>query len=266
MMERAVGICVLGMRRTGSNHLFNVLRNFDDLASCGELFSAVRVSGVEALMPQIREITGLASTVEEDPLLRAYARGNPAAFVKIVEEAASRQQKQAYCFKIFEDQLDQRTIEADILARPRMHLMLLARRSLDAYISLQKATLTQEWMSYDTTHVTVTLEAEAFGVWLKQQRAWYGHWLDWAKQHRHRRVVLRYERDVDRPVKDVLRRFAKTASHFDVRLRRPAVIRNWGLVRQDKRRVLPPRVANWPEFIAELRRLGLEREAFGYPL
>jgi LPS sulfotransferase NodH len=250
------------MRRTGSNHLFNVLRNFDELASCGELFNEHRVSGSFALLPQIRDITGLRSQVEEDPFLWGYAHGNPGAFLEVVAQAAARQLKQAYCFKIFEDQLDLGTIE-DILARPRMHLVLLTRRFLDAYVSLQKAKLTQQWVGSDTTHLTVTLDAEDFALWLRRQQAWYRHWLDWAKHRGQRVLVLRYEEDVDRPLPTLLWRFARAMRSFDVHLGHPRHIRNEGLERQDKRRSTSSSIANWQEFAAACQRLGLKADVLG---
>lgn len=265
-MTQPIGICVLGMRRTGSNHLFNVLRNFEDLASCGELFSDARVSGVAALLPRIRDITGLKCHSEEDPLLRAYAHGNPGAFIDIVAQAASRQRKQAYCFKIFEDQLDWHKIETDILARPQMHLVLLVRTALDAYVSLQKAALTQHWMSLDTTNVAVTLDAEAFAAWLVQKRTWYRHWLDWATRQGRPSIVLSYENDVDHPLPVVLGRFATTARKLGIKLTQPSIIQNPGLHRQDRNSTVESRVQNWPEFAAALKRLGLDKEAFRHPI
>lgn len=265
-MSDIQSICILGMRRTGSNHLFNVLRNFDTLASCGELFSDARVSGVANFLPQIRELTGLACQSEEDPCLMAYARGNPRAFLNVLEAAAALNGRRAYCFKIFEDQLEQRIIESDVLGRPRTHMVLLMRRSIDTYISLQKALLTDRWMSFDTTGVPITLEAEAFAVWLERQRNWYRHWLEWARQRGRSPVILTYEKDVDRPLRLVLWRFARTARSFNVKLTQPLIIRNYGLHRQDGHAAVASRVQNWPEFTGALSRLGLEKDALGYPI
>lgn len=248
------------MRRTGSNHLFNVLRNFPSLASCGEVFNKDRVAGVQSLLPQIREITGLKCQAEGDPLLWAYAHGNPGAFIEILAEAAARQQKQAYCFKIFEDQLDRHTIEDQVLRRPRTHLILLVRNALAAYVSLQKATMTQKWMTSDTTNVTVTLHAAEFAAWLAQQQDWYRHWVEWAKVRGKEPIVLSYENDIDQPLRVLLWRFAAAVRGFDVHLRPPLFIRNSGLDRQDRHASVRSRIANWPEFISDLKHLGLDED------
>ena len=260
------GICVIGMRRTGSNHLFGVLRNFPDLMSGGEFFNRDKVSGIFHLLPDVRAVTGMNWHREIDPVLRTYARANPGSFLDAVEAATARKRQRAYCFKVFEDQLDRTVIESAILARPQMRMVLLTRRALDTYVSLQKAQNSDVWVGRDTSAERVTLDVEAFYNWLEGQRAWYRHWLDWARARGTEAVVLTYEADVDRPLRLVLWRFARTAGQLGIPLRQPLLLRHTGLVRQDRVARIENRIANWSAFAAGLDRLGLSEAAMGYPL
>jgi LPS sulfotransferase NodH len=262
------GICIIGMRRTGSNHLMNVLRNFRGLEATGELFNRDDVFGIGQLLPQLREITGLPIPRLGDQLIKAYARGNPGGFLAAVEEAVRRKGKRAYCFKVFEDQLSREALETQVLSRPGMRPVLLVRRALDSYISLEKAKSTDDWVGRDTTRSPITLDADAFAQWLYEQRAWYGHWTAWAGARGETPVVLTYEQDIDRPTCLVLWRFSRLAKRLGVPLQMPLRLRlrHRGLERQDRNRALSDRVANWPEFAAGLERLGLSEAARGYPL
>jgi LPS sulfotransferase NodH len=265
-MSEVTSICLLATRRTGSNHLLNVLRNFDALASYGELFNERRVSGVDGILPLLAELTGLSCSREDDPRLRAYARGNPSGFLKILETASLRQGKVAQCFKIHEGQMEPPQIEEAILSRPNTHMVLLLRRSIDSYISLQKALTADRWMSVDTTYSQVSVDIEAFVEWLDRQRRWYDHWVSWSGLRGSRLTILRYEADVDRPLRIVLWRFARAAKSFNLHLKQPLRIRNHGLRMQDRRSSIASRVANWPEFSAAVKERGLEKQAYGYPL
>ena len=262
------GICIIGMRRTGSNHLMNVLRNFRALEATGELFNRDDVFGIGRMLPQLRETTGLPIPRLGDQLLKAYARGNPGGFLAAVEEAVRRKGKRAYCFKVFEDQLSREALETQVLSRPGMRHVLLVRRSLDAYVSFAKATSTDKWVGHDTTASPIELEAEGFAAWLDEQRAWYGHWLARAKARGESPVVLTYEDDIDRPTYVVLWRFSRLAKRLGIPLPMPLKLRlrHRGLARQDRNRALSDRIANWPEFAAGLERLGLSEAARGYPL
>lgn len=260
------GICIIGTRRTGSNHLMNLLSNFRRLEATGELFSRERIIGIDLLLPKLRRITGLAIPSTHDPVLHARAREKPGAFLEVIEEAARRRGKRAYCFKLFEDQLSRNEIEDQVLSRPGMHPVLLVRRSVDTFISLAKATSTDQWMTRDTTGLQVALDVEEFASWLAEQRNWYGHWLSRARRRGEKPVVLSYEEDIDQPARMVLRRFARMSVSLGINLRPPLLLTNRGLNRQDRNTDPSERVANWAEFIEGLDRHGLREAAFGYPL
>lgn len=260
------GICIIGTRRTGSNHLMNVVSNFRDLEATGELFSRHRIIGIHRLLPQLRRATGMPIPDADDKALHAHARENPGAFLDALELAVRHKRKRAYCFKVFEDQLSREAIETQVLSRPGMRSALLVRRALDTYISLAKATLLDEWMTRDTTATPVVLDAGSFASWLEGERAWYGHWLARAKARGETPLIMTYEEDIDRPNRVVLRRFAAMARGLGIPLAPPLLVRNRGLARQDRNRDLAARVANWDEFVADLDRLGLREAARGYPL
>lgn len=260
------GICIIGMRRTGSNHLMGVLRNFRELEATGELFNKQDVFGIGQMLPELRKATGLPIPRLGDQMVKAYARGNPGGFLGAMEQAVRQKGKRAYCFKVFEDQLSREAIETQVLSRPGMRQVLLVRRALDSYVSLRKAESLDEWVGRDTTASPIALDAEAFAAWLETQGAWYGHWLARAKARGERPTVLSYEHDIDRPTPVVLWRFRRTARHSGIRLRMPLWPRKRGLARQDRTGDIQARIANWPEFSAGLERLRLSEAAFGYPL
>ena len=85
------------------------------------------------------------------PLLKAYACGNQAAAREIADAVVAAKGKRNSCSKILADQLERPMMGPAILAHPRSHLVLLIRRSLESYVSLQTAGRSNEWVEKQAT-------------------------------------------------------------------------------------------------------------------
>ena len=220
-------------QRTGAGHLFALLRNFEAVAPCGDLF-----------VDNQQDISGRVDLAELEA--RAEHRS------LIVLKATSA--------------LPLDVVERDLLDRAGMRAIFVLRRSIDTYVSLAKATALDAWRDTDLTSVRVKLDPERFAAWLDQQEAWYGHWKAWLERRAYPLPVLRYETHINVPVEAVLRRFAMAVAQVGITLRMPLSFPIAGLTRQDREKAAAFKVKNWPEFSRALTAMGIEKRAFGYPL
>ncbi len=260
-------ICLITAPRTGTNHLSEILRNFNEVAPYREVFESDGVHGTDSrTWPLLRERTGIDFINHKDKRLIGFARERPAELLDALEAAARSEGKRVISFKIFNNNLPLELIERQIMPRHGLRVILIVRKQIDSYISWRKATTLGIWQGADTTGLPLTLDADRFQGWLIQQEQWYAHWKSWLERRFMPVPVLHYETDIDQPVERVLKRFAVAAAQVGITLRAPAAIAYPGLERQDKARSLADKVSNWAEFSREIFARGLERRTFGYPI
>ena len=229
-------ICLVASPRTGANHLMSVLGNFAELCAFPDLY----VSLGERLEPQ-------------------------PVFERAAAEATARS-KRVMAFKLWPDSLPIETVEATILSRSGVRLVLVMRRQIDAYVSWCKAIMLGQWQGIDTSDERLTLDPADFAAWLDTQERWYDHWQNYLNKRFLPCPVLRYEAHIDQPPERVLKRFAAAAAQVGITLRVPTEIVSTGLERQDRIKAVAEKVSNWPEFSRAIIAKGLEKRAFGYPL
>ncbi|MDP1732381.1 MAG: hypothetical protein Q8L54_14645 [Devosia sp.] len=260
-------ICLIAAPRTGTNHLCEVLKNFEDLASFLELFENDGAHGTDPeTWPLLRRLTGVDFANHRDRRLIAYTRENPSGWLDAVEAAAKAQGKRVMSFKLFRHNLPVETIEREIMPRTGVRVMMVVRRQIDSYVSWRKAVELGKWQDVDTTGIRLTLDPDSFAEWLDAQERWYDHWRNYLNRRFLPCPVLRYESDIDQqPAEAVLRRFAGAAAQLGITLKVPGAIATRGLQRQDRARNIGDKVRNWSEFSREVFKRGLEKRAFGYP-
>jgi LPS sulfotransferase NodH len=260
-------ICLITAPRTGTNHLSEMLRNFEEVAPYREVFESDGVHGTDGrTWPLLRQLTGVDFINHKDKRLIGFAHEQPAALLDALEAAARSQGKRVMSFKLFRNNLPPEVVEQQIMTRPGLRALLIVRKQIDSYISWRKATTLGTWQGADTTGMPLTLDADRFQGWLIQQEQWYAHWKNWLERRFMPIPVLRYETDIDQPVERALKRFAMAAAQVGITLRPPVAATCVGLERQDKAKSLVDKVSNWAEFSREIFARGLERRTFGYPI
>lgn len=227
------GVTVITGPRTGTGHLFALLRNFEAVAPCGGLFD------------ESTEDAGGRIDVAE-----LEARGAHKSLIVLRATSA----------------MPRDLVERELLGRSGMRAVFVLRRQIDAYVSLAKATALNAWCGTDLTRVKVKLDARHFAAWLDEQEAWYAHWRAWLERRAFPLPVLRYETHLSVPAESVLRRFAMTVAQVGITLRVPPALPFEGLTKQDRERAAAFKIKNWPEFSRALSAMGIEKRAFGYPL
>ncbi len=227
------GITIITGPRTGAGHLLKLLGNFAELAPNGELFDALG-----------QDIPGMLDLAE----LEARSSGKRVLAVKVTSALAAE------------------TVQRDILGRPGMRAMLLVRRQIDSYVSLAKAMALDTWRDFDTTAVKVKIDPERFARWMETETAWYAGWRDWLTRRALPVPILRYETHVDIPAEVMLRRFSVVAAQLGIALKLPLDLRVTGLIRQDQGKAIADKVRDWPDVSKALIAMGLEKQAFGYPI
>jgi hypothetical protein len=260
-------ICLITAPRTGTNHLSEILRNFDEVAPYREVFESDGVHGTDSRSwPLLRELSGIDFINHKDKRLIEFAHGKPAALLDALDAAAKSEGRRVMSFKLFRNNLPLEVIEQEIMPRHGLRVILIVRKQIDSYISWRKAMTLGIWQGADTTGLPLTLDADRFQGWLIQQEQWYAHWKSWLERRFMPIPVLRYETDIDQPVERALKRFAMAAAQVGITLRPPAAVTSPGLERQDKAKALVDKVSNWAEFSREIFARGLERRTFGYPI
>jgi hypothetical protein len=260
-------ICLITAPRTGTNHLCEVLRNFEDVAIYREVFESDGVHGTDSgTWALLRQLTGVDFINHKDKRLIAFAQEKPAELLEALEAAAKSQGKRVMSFKLFRNNLPLEVIEGQIMPRHGLRAVFIVRKQIDSYISWRKAVELGIWQGADTTGMLLPLDADRFQGWLVQQEQWYRHWKAYLERRFMPIPVLRYETDIDQPPERVLKRFSAAAAQVGITLRPPAAVTHSGLERQDRARSLADKVSNWAEFSREIFARGLERRTFGYPL
>jgi hypothetical protein len=262
-MGRTNNICLLTIARTGSTHLSSVLANYSRFAAFRELFAGAACRGLSVHVPP-RLITLKAAKRDNDPALTAFAAAHPGLFLDRVARYCRWTGKPVISFKILSGQLPVETIETEVLSRKSTRAMLITRRAVDSFISLQKARELSRWVHKNTTEFKPQVDAGAYAEWHAKSAAWYGHWIDWHEANGIELPILRYETDIDGEVAHTLERFSSKARLLGVVLHARPVLKKPRVQRQDQTSDVRDKVSNWTEFEKGLSQRGLDEAAFGH--
>lgn len=260
-------IGLFSIQRTGTNYLHSVLRQWPALASFDELFHPTRVFGLQpAHLRALSKRAGSEFLKSQEnsvgPEFTRWARANPLDVIDTLCNVVSRKDRAALMFKVFTNQWTVPAVEviAALCRRTDFMPVILQRRSIDAYVSLQKALAAGKFKHVDTTDSPVALDPAAYERWANEAREWYR--LVDATLAGLGKTPLRvyYERDIEMPPSALSARWAgllglPPAGDID-----PAL----AVRRQDRAEGLPAKIANYAEFSAALVERGLHEEASGY--
>jgi hypothetical protein len=239
-------VSILAVPRTGSSHLVNLLRRCPKLSVKGEIFNR------NAAIPP-RDAAALARLFAGDGTDKAavvdWCRSNPASTLETLFRQGGNR---PVVFKLLVGHVSKDLIREQLLARDDVRYIVLRRRPIESFISVQKALIVSNFQQVDTTSVKPTLHVDRFVAWAVRVRRWYT-WIDKETKLLNLPVAsLSYERDIDGKTDD------EALSHIlhllqELGLSDIAPLKNVaGAVRQDREQDFQKRVSNWTAFEAEL--------------
>lgn len=257
-------LCIIGVGRTGTNHLAAVLADIPEIDSRRELFNPQRswVMHPHELAELSRRSGKTFPHSPESADAVQVIRRRPGLVMDCLADLLPPE-KRILCFKVFREQLSIRQVQRAIISRPDTIIVFVRRRPIDTHVSYRKAAYLKQWAKVDTTQLKVTLDPASFVRWWRQTAAWYRR-LEaacWALDKPFYR--LSYEEDIDCPPIEAARRFCAVLERHGIRnLTMPQADKGLGLTRQDRNTEIADRVANWPEFRARLSAMGFLEKAF----
>ncbi|MFN4154621.1 MAG: sulfotransferase [Paracoccaceae bacterium] len=191
-------IVVLAGPRSGSNFLCNLLEGMPGLIALSEVFNPRDIYGLNnhpALRQRLVERFG-----SEDALAHAF-RMTPEEATDALMEAT--QDARLVLIKVFPNQIHGAALRS-ILAKYGAGAILLMRRRLDQFISLNKALAQDMWHSAATTDLRPRIEVEPFLRWTAAMDGWIARTARSCQQVGLPVAALSYERDLLDPDPDSL--------------------------------------------------------------
>lgn len=257
-------VCVLGVGRTGTNHLFTMMSQLPGIESRFELFNkraACSLTADEMMNFSALLGTGIELSPGHPDAVRTV-RSRPDLVLSCLRRSLGKDTRLSI-FKVFFRHLRAEAVVQHILSQPDVAILFVRRRPIDVFISSRKANATQEWRHIDTTDLKVAIDADDFVQWWSSRVKWY-RTLEracWRNGTPFDHVT--YETDVDVPPVEAIRSLFGRLERLGVTgLAIPESGVTAVLARQDRTRDVTQKVANWAEFERDLRARGALDAAF----
>jgi len=276
---------IVSGRRMGTTQTVALLDALDGIAVFHELFDPRYPTHLDARsLGVLRRASGIDARHHHDSRLGRWIAQDRSAILQLMQETAPRRTA-ATCIKLFQHHVDLAAFKRVLVDHPRSHFIFLRRKPIDSYISLRKALLSNTWYGVDTTDDPVTLDAELFLRWHRDQAIWFRDTSNAVNAAGRPCVDLTYERDLLIGERETVARLRTALRAFDLETdvaidrRIKLAIRNGanrlvqrvglppplherlGTIRQDRTRERREKVSNWDEFVAAVERIpdGCER-------
>ena len=264
-MDRIRIVAVFGVPRTGTSHLFEVIRNADNLMVYKELFHPAAAFGIQHRPEDLEELsTELRQDFGSifDERLRTWLQAHPERFLDFALERPYGRNKHLI-FKIFPGHLKAESIKQTILSRPDTASIIVQRRPIDAYISGVKAEQLGRHRRIDTTAVAPLLSTTAYVRWWNSRKDWYDDVKGWLDDQGVSYRFMTYENDILGEPVLVFRKFIMTCRELGVALHHTKWTHD-GLDKQDLQLDYDKKVGNWPAFRDEIFKKGHEKLLYEY--
>ena len=262
-------IVLISIARSGTTHLIRMMKGIKNIHVVHEEwlnYAQVTWAQPEQLHIFSAEI-GREITSHLDPRLTEWVRANKRRSLELLQ-ANARPSDRAAIMKLFQRYVSGEEFHDLFLADPRTRFLLLKRRPIDSYISLQKAKALDKWVNKDTTGLRVTLDPRDYLDWHRDRSEWFG-WVETALRDAGRPYgLLDYDADIaqgdahmlNRTVEELAKAGFKTRRRFghltELALRRAGP--SWlggqhdprfGAQKQDHAASPEGKVKNWAEFL-----------------
>lgn len=273
-------VFVLCCGRSGSSQLMQLFRSLRGMEVFPELFHR---GGPDSGLPVLFRAAGLPLGGKKNARLGEWVHADPSRVLDLLVGAAPPGTV-ALATKLFPGFLEPDFIDHHLMTVPTAGFLLLKRRPIDTYISLQKALAIGRWSQADTTSVRPALRVDDYLSWHKDLSAWYRGMSAMLDRHGRPRLILHYETDIHADEDVTLRRLLElldvlgistqvrprdevvpagvSGSGWNLRLWRflnrrrlaGAASGRRGYPKQDRAESPEQRVSNWDEFVKDLLR------------
>lgn len=259
-------ICVFSIPRTGTNFLAATLCRRADLAVFGEIFHPQEAYGLGAeYVNALAKSAGQRFREAGDPALVSFIRANPIASINCIAEVAAKQGKRALYFKVFPFHWENvPRVISELASWKGFCPVILRRKTIDVYISNEKAAAVGRYRDVNTSDLLIRLDANKFAEWALIHRAWYQNITDHLKFNSCKPLYATYEDDINMSLSALLLHWKELLSLGEVPDFLPIpVIRRPVPFRQDTR-ITSEKVCNYQEFENQVKEMGLWSECDGY--
>jgi hypothetical protein len=257
-------VCILGVGRTGTNHLASILSSIPEIESRREVFNPTHDNRMQP--NELEEWSRLSGVAFPPPRKRHKAAKLIRRRPELALDCLARlmqPEKKILTFKVFMGHLSARQVRTAIIGRPDTAIVFIRRRPIDIYISRRKAETLKKWGGVDTTEMKIAIDAGEFLSWRRRAEAWYRSLEAACWSSGKPFQLLSYEEDIDIAPAQVARRFRSILERFGVDgLTIPDDEQFAGYERQDRNSDVRERIANWPDFHSRLAAMGAIDKAF----
>ena len=260
-------ICFVAAPRTGTNHFCNILKNYTEINSHFEIFHKLGAMGLsDDDVASVSKDFQKNFAGREDPALVASIKLQPGRFVESLQRRTQDLNKSVLSFKVFPGQLPDELFLNEILLREDVVPIFILRRLIDSYISTEKAKKLKSWHTTDTTDQKISLRADEFLAWRREVCEWYQGVEGVLRREEKLYSSIIYENDINNVLHNTLEAFRISLKPLGMDLTPVKEVELDGLQKQDNELIFQNKVANWEEFSADLKALGVYHEAIGYAI
>ena len=268
-------ICWIGMPRSGSNYVSDLLANLDNFWSLREIFQANGVHAYNGLRGHFQKISlecqnepllsswlnreGANADDDESwraPELITFARSHPGMLLDIIAKAAGNN---LVSFKVFAGDLNKEQLLDEVLDRSDVVPAILHRDIIEAYVSAIKGKQVGRFTNVDTTNVAVKLNWRLFCRFVHGTARFQSGILNVCNGGI---PIIAYEDLMTENDDDarLCRIISDLDSAWDLELgtRLPQREVQPGVARQDQKRDYAATVENWTAFLNKCRKHGLD--------
>lgn len=246
--------------RTGSTRVLSLLTGFDQLYARAEIFNPEVAESLEAECADLARFAGIEGVADpHDRRLVAWMRAKPNLAIDwLLHRAAGR----TLVFKLFPGHITDAREQARVIQRPDIAHVVIRRRPIDVYISLEKAKVTETMRHVDTTGVRIRGDVGDFLAISRRIREWYRYCTDLMQRAGRPHAAMSYIAEIAQPDSVTL-----TAIQGKLRQLGVAGGTYHGPVgpvinRQDRSDSYAEKMSNWEEFSATLKAQAAYLDAF----
>ena len=230
--------CIIGMMRSGSNYFERLLDNSSELACHGEIFNLAETSKYSTLL---KEILGENIFDPSQEALDEYFK----------ELASSKRIR--WGFRIFNDH-NERVMQI-LVASSNVKKILLKRNLLEAYVSLKRAQISQQWLltneSYRAKDVSAfAIDIDEFIVFCLRQSLFYNGVIFELNRNKQPFLIVDYQ--------ELVTGRANHAIEFFLDLNEPLQNKRVDTIKQNTRKI-EDQISNYNEVVNKLQGMRIAR-------
>lgn len=184
-------VCIVAIPRTGTNYLCSLLNQHPDIDSRLEIFHnkkpySINNNEIDAF---IRELNIKRKTDSIEEVVKIIGE-NP---MKLTNYLLKNSKKNILSYKIFPWQLNFNMLKKDIICDKDTVFLFCKRKTIDSYISKEKALITSEYNNVNTTNIKININFEDYKIWYVRMQRWYKYMEETIKNNNQKITTILYE-------------------------------------------------------------------------